>query len=1195
MARLAFAAALSILAPAAAAERWGAIRWDAFINASSSPDSVGAIVARVLKPLAWHDRLPWYSWLNNDGNWTFDCTSRATMDAEIAMAVAAGIDHWVFDIYPPADPMTTALASFLASPAPAKASLSFAVLLQTSFLVDGGLAALPAKAAIYGAYMARADYICVLDNRPVIYLFAVTEAAWGNASAGWRDWAAALGMIAAAARGAGRGAPYYVLQTWDARGGAAARAGINAAAGAAVVPALSAYALAGATDAGTPWATFADGGEAFWNALAATGADVVPPVAAGWDNRPRNETAVPWQPVTDPAFVVGPTPAELAAFVARAQNWTRAHAAANPAQLHLLSAWNEYDEGHWIGAVLPEFGGNARLEAIGEVLRAPPRGDVAAPPRIDRRAVVARHDVRLALPVNGDDVTSLGNGAFAFNVDITGLQSLNATYRSFDLNTLADWAYHTSFAGSDALRDYNYTDYNTTIATGTARRVRYPTGHNASAAAGAWLHNNPHKLPLAQVSLAWAAAGGGEPLVLADLVNATQTLDAWAGAAASAFTVAGARPDRGATDAAVYTTVHPAVDALAARVELVSRQAASPLPLVLRLAFPYTTSGAADWGHDGSHTTTVVAAAPGRFTVERAIDGDGYRVDCAYNATWALAAGASPHVLVLSPPPGAGAAATDLVCLFAPRAVAFPVGAATPWLAEKRAQTLALQAGGGAALPGYTAVAAAAAAAWGAYWEAGAFVDLAGATGAPDALELERRVVRSLYLLRALEAGAEPPAETGLLLAGNWAGKLHGEMRFWHQAWAPHWGRADVLARSDAWYADFLGNATSNAAAQGYAGARWPKMIAVVANRSAGGADVAWVGLAFAPLPAAVHGGDAAGLAPLLGWESSSPVGPLLVWQQSHSVFLAEAQRRAAAAAGGAAAALAVMQRLAPVVFATADFLATFAVRDAAGVYHLLPPLYGGEEQGDPLAISDPAFELVQVGGALDTAAAWRDALGLPPAPSWEAVRGHLAAPPLDAATAAPPLYATNAACACLYARGACAFARAGCPAPLVSHPMTAGLHGMLNGLADDGGRRNGLRVESVNATVAEIAANWTWGTAGSSPQVWGWDAPLVALAVARLGWAPESVVSTLLLPFNKNTYDAQGHNRGMGNSTAYFPGNGGTLLAVAGIAGGFDGGAPGAQLRAGGPGAVASSPAPPVGFPAAWRAVVEGFVAPLP
>jgi len=318
------------------------------------------------------------------------------------------------------------------------------------------------------------------------------------------------------------------------------------------------------------------------------------------------------------------------------------------------------------------------------------------------------------------------------------------------------------------------------------------------------------------------------------------------------------------------------------------------------------------------------------------------------------------------------------------------------------------------------------------------------------------------------------------------------------------------------------------------------------------------------------------------------------VWQQAHSVLLAEAQRRAAAAAGGAAAARAEMERLAPVVFATADFLASFAARDGAGAFHLMPPLYGGEETGDPRAISDPAFELVQVGSALDTAAGWRAALGLPPAPAWEAVRGRLAPPPLDPATRAPPLYANNAACACLYARGACAFPRAGCPGPLGSHPMTAGLVGVLNGLAGDGGRRYGVTAESANATAAAVLANWTWGDARASPDVWGWDAPMVALALARLGWGPEAAVGALLLNFNKNLYNVQGVNQGMGNHTAYLPGNGGTLLAVAALAAGFDGGAPGAQLFAAGPGAVASSPVAPAGFPAAWAAVVEGFDVPL-
>ena len=384
---------------------WGAIRWDAFVNSSTDPADPGSVTARVLSPPRWHDRLPWYTAFTP--NVTFDDASPDTMDAEIALAVGAGLDHWAFDVYPPDSDLSSALAAYLASASPLKASLFFCLLLQSSWMSSGGLPAWPAKVALYAQHFARPEYRTVLGGRPLLYLFAVEEGAFGGGG-GWRDWAAALGALADASLAAGRGAPYTVLQTWGAASGLAQLQAINAAAAAAgraqpLVHALSSYALLGATEAGTPFQAFADGGEAVWDALAGTGADVVVPVAAGWDPRPRNQTPVPWAPFQDPAFVVMPTPEELGAFVARAKNWTEAHPLANPARCHLISAWkcvgcccvcvrararlgrpsahctltpppppllphSEYDEGHFIGAVLPQFGGNARLEAIGKVL-----------------------------------------------------------------------------------------------------------------------------------------------------------------------------------------------------------------------------------------------------------------------------------------------------------------------------------------------------------------------------------------------------------------------------------------------------------------------------------------------------------------------------------------------------------------------------------------------------------------------------------------------------------------------------------------------------------------------------------------------------------------------------------------------------------------------------------------------------------
>lgn len=81
-----------------------------------------------------------------------------------------------------------------------------------------------------------------------------------------------------------------------------------------------------------------------------------------------------------------------------------------------------------------------------------------------------------------------------------------------------------------------------------------------------------------------------------------------------------------------------------------------------------------------------------------------------------------------------------------------------------------------------------------------------------------------MYLLRSQEAGSIMPQESGLLY-NSWTGKHHSEMRYWHQTWLPLWGHPELLAKSDEWFVERLSNATSNSALQGYAGARWGKML----------------------------------------------------------------------------------------------------------------------------------------------------------------------------------------------------------------------------------------------------------------------------------------------------------------------------------------------------------------------------------
>ena len=90
-------------------------RWDAFYNASSGTDGAndpGVWTARVLQPLQWHDRLPWYSYILPDGNVTFNGNAPDVMDAEIALAVG-GIGIPAFRVPPRARVCLPLLARML--------------------------------------------------------------------------------------------------------------------------------------------------------------------------------------------------------------------------------------------------------------------------------------------------------------------------------------------------------------------------------------------------------------------------------------------------------------------------------------------------------------------------------------------------------------------------------------------------------------------------------------------------------------------------------------------------------------------------------------------------------------------------------------------------------------------------------------------------------------------------------------------------------------------------------------------------------------------------------------------------------------------------------------------------------------------------------------------------------------------------
>jgi hypothetical protein len=316
---------------------------------------------------------------------------------------------------------------------------------------------------------------------------------------------------------------------------------------------------------------------------------------------------------------------------------------------------------------------------------------------------------------------------------------------------------------------------------------------------------------------------------------------------------------------------------------------------------------------------------------------------------------------------------------------------------------------------------------WNRFWQTGGAVDLSGSSD-PRWRELERRIVLSQYLTAIQGAGSQPPQETGLTF-NSWEGKFHLEMHWWHAAHFALWDRLPLLERSLGFYRSILPRARATAAKQGYAGARWPKMT----NPN--------------------------------GAESPSSVGPFLIWQQPHPIFYAELVYRERGDR-------ATLDALKDVVFGTAEFMASFAIRDpSSGRFVLGPPLQCAQEVFPKDRTVNCTFELTYWRWGLETAQIWRERLGLGRTPLWDRVLRDLAKP---AAVDGRYLFAESAPDSYADPR----WAR--------DHPSVTAALGVLPGPDIDR--------ETMRRTLLWIWRNWRWD------DTWGWDYPMLAMTAARLG-----------------------------------------------------------------------------------------------
>jgi hypothetical protein len=414
---------------------------------------------------------------------------------------------------------------------------------------------------------------------------------------------------------------------------------------------------------------------------------------------------------------------------------------------------------------------------------------------IDRKAVVERHSPRLTQADTMAPMT-VGNGNFAYSVDVTGMQSFQEDYHAgggIPLETLSNWAWH-SFPNPEGFKlSDSYTMYDV-----HGKEMGFPTDQRS--AAGQWLRASPHRFPLGEIGMT-LIKNDGTTATLADLSDIDQSLDMWTGTIHSRFKLDG-------TPVEVTTVCDGARDAVAFRIE-------SPLLRQGRLKpyirFPYAHTPRIKnkppldfesedehfsfWMRNGSGEIVAVGRVAGEFKYHVAFgqsEGAGVREDGKHKLVW-LASGDALELTFdfQNHPPSAAPA------------------------------------------PSFKDAARSSEIVWFAFWTNGGMIDLSRSSD-PRWKELERRVILSLYLTRSQECGDMVPQESGLT-HNSWHGKHHLEMTWWHLAHFFPWGRPELAERPMAWYHTILPVAKATAAERGLTGARWSKMVGIDGRESPGG------------------------------------------------------------------------------------------------------------------------------------------------------------------------------------------------------------------------------------------------------------------------------------------------------------------------------------------------------------------------
>ena len=401
---------------------------------------------------------------------------------------------------------------------------------------------------------------------------------------------------------------------------------------------------------------------------------------------------------------------------------------------------------------------------------------------IDRQSVVERLSA-ISDSTLPNSPAQVGNGEFAFGVDITGLQTF------VPVNTLSHWSWH-SFPLPTGLKAG---DFKGLMLDTHGRMVRYNIENDAQPELSSWLAGNPHRYNLGRIGFLLLKSDGTRAGVN-DLTSKHQEIDLWNGIIYSSFQLEG-KPVKVETACAQTSNVI----GVSVESDLVKKRR-----IKIFFDFPYTED-VAFIGNMGNykklqaHSTKIENKNNHSTIISRKIDETKYFVSLNWTTNANLLSGdtiSSPRRFYLNPVQSDKIA---LNCKFS----------------KKESNTVLLS---------VKQVFQESCKSWPEFWKSGAAIDLSGSKDS-SWKELERRSVLSQYLMKVNEAGSFPPQESGFVNNG-WYGRFHFEMTWWHQVHYALWNRWELMDKSLHVFPDFLPTSKERATEQGYKGARWPKCTA---------------------------------------------------------------------------------------------------------------------------------------------------------------------------------------------------------------------------------------------------------------------------------------------------------------------------------------------------------------------------------